>query len=42
MVEADGAERYISNGAVITRAEAVRLAAAGERGGERVGCLVAV
>jgi hypothetical protein len=30
VIEADGAERYINNGDVITRAEAARLAAAGE------------
>jgi hypothetical protein len=30
VIEADGTERYINNGDVITRAEAVRLAAAGE------------
>jgi hypothetical protein len=30
VIEADGSERYINNGDVITRAEAVRLAAAGE------------
>jgi hypothetical protein len=30
VVEADGTERYINNGEPITRAEAVRLAAAGE------------
>jgi hypothetical protein len=29
-IEADGTERYINNGDVITRAEAVRLASAGE------------
>ena len=30
VIETDGRERYINNGDVITRAEAVRLAAAGE------------
>ena len=30
VVEADGTERYINNGEPIRRAEAVRLAAAGE------------
>jgi hypothetical protein len=30
VIETDGTERYINNGDVITRAEAVRLAAAGE------------
>jgi hypothetical protein len=30
VIEVDGTERYINNGDVITRAEAVRLAAAAE------------
>ena len=30
VIEADGTERYINNGDVITRAEATRLATAGE------------
>lgn len=30
VIEADGSERYINNGDVITRGEAVRLASAGE------------